>query len=789
MLKNYLRVALRSFWRNKTFSLINTTGMALGMTFCLLIMLWVQDEKKVDGFHANAKQLFSIYERQFYDNKVEGVYYTPGLLADELKKNIPEIRYATGYGNTTLTSFRAGDKVQKEQGTHAGADFFSMFSYPLLLGKAPNALNDPSAIAISRKMAADFFGSPDAAMGKTIRCNDRKDFIVSAVFENLPTNVSERFDYLINWNSLIEDNPWLKEFGNNSPQTMVMLHPSANPAAVDDKIRHFLDKYNKDQGPGFRIELHLQRFDEKYLNSHFRDGQPDGGRIEYVKLFSLIALFILAIACINFMNLTTARSVKRAKEIGIRKVVGALRGSLIRQFIGEAILLCVMAVLLALLSSALLLPAFNSLTGKQMELPASDYRFWLILAGLTVATGAVAGSYPALLLSSFNPVKVLKGSLKFGTGPLLFRKGLVVFQFVLSIVLIIGTVVVSRQVSFIQSKNIGYDRGNLLYIPLEGALASKYPVFKQQALADGTIESITHIDQAPTLMTNGTGGVEWEGKAPNTMPQFTPETVGYDFVKTMKLQLAAGRDFSKDFPTDTANFILNEAAVEKIGYKNPIGRQITMWRTKGTIVGVIRDFHFNSMHEAIQPLILRLSERKDNGQMLVRIKAGKTREAIASLGALCKTLNPAFPFTYKFSDLEFEKLYKSEQLVGSLSRYFSLLAIFISCLGLLGLVMFTAEQRTKEFGIRKVLGANLLSLFALLSRDFLLLVAIAALIAFPIAWYGTHSWLQAFAYRTEISWWIFILAGLAAVLIALLTVSIQSVKAALVNPVKSLRTE
>jgi putative ABC transport system permease protein len=356
-------------------------------------------------------------------------------------------------------------------------------------------------------------------------------------------------------------------------------------------------------------------------------------------------------------------------------------------------------------------------------------------------------------------------------------------------VLIIGTITVSRQVNYIQAKNLGYDRENLLYIPIEGELTKKYTVFKEEALAMDGIESITHIDETPTLIDRGTGGVDWIGKEPNTKPQFTPEDVGYDFTKTMKLQMAEGRDFSAAYSTDSLQYIVNEATVKKIGYTDPIGKPITLWKKQGTIIGVLKDFHFNSMHEEIRPLILRLREKKEDGSILVRTKPGKTKQALASLEIICKKLNPAFPFTYQFSDLEYAKLYKSEQMVGSLSKYFSLLAIFISCLGLLGLVMFTAEQRTREFGIRKVLGATSGSLFALLSKDFLLLVLIATVIAFPLAWFGMQKWLENFVYRAPVSWWVFIIAGVAALLIALFTVSLQAIKAALANPVKSLRSE
>jgi hypothetical protein len=489
------------------------------------------------------------------------------------------------------------------------------------------------------------------------------------------------------------------------------------------------------------------------------------------------------------MNLTTARSVKRAKEIGVRKVVGALRFALIRQFIGEALVVVSVAIIFSLLIVTLVLPQFNQLTDKQIQLPLHDSTFWLSIAGLLFVTGFISGSYPAVYLCSFKPVRVLKGSMKFTSSALWFRKGLVVFQFMLSIILIIGTIVVSKQVNYIQTMNLGYDRENLLYIPLEGDLLAKYELFKNESLKAPGIKYISRITDNPTEIDNGTGGVQWIGKDPNLDIEFTQSAVGYDFAKTMHLQFVQGRDFSKDFPTDSAGYIINESALKIIGYKNPVGKPLTFWQKPGTIIGVLKDFHFNSLHVPIRPMVLRLGENIEWGQALVKTQPGKTKEALASLERICKELNPKFPFTYKFSDDEYAKLYKSEQVVSKLANYFAVLAIFISCLGLLGLVMFTAEQRTKEFGIRKVLGASPITLFNLLSKEFLLLVLIALIIASPLAWLAMHNWLQDYAYKIDISWWMFVIAGITAVLIALITVSFQAIKSSLANPVKSLRTE
>lgn len=789
MLKNFLKVALRNMWKQKGYSFLNIFGLAIGMTCSLLILLWIRDEKNMDNLHANGDRLFSIYERQYYDGKIEAGGYTPGLLPEEMKRVLPEVELSTGFTWTEKTTWQVGDKILKQEGRAASADYFRMFSIPLLQGSPATALATPVSVALSHKMANEFFGSPQAAMGQAIRFDNRKEYKVTAVFEDLPGGVSTKYDYLINWPAWLEDNKWAKDWGNNGPQTIVMLRKDADPAAFTKKITHFLDNLNKDQGKSFRIELGMQRYGDVYLHSNFVNGKVAGGRIEYVRLFTIVAIFILLIACINFMNLTTARSVRRAKEIGIRKVVGAVRPALIRQFIGEAVVLSCFSVILALGMVLLLLPMFNHLTGKTISFPFSVSGFWLALLALTLVTGVVSGSYPALFLSAFRPIKVLKGSIKFNPSVAWFRKSLVVFQFVLSIILIIGTIVVSGQVNYAQSINLGYDRENLVYIPLEGDLTPKYKTFREQALQLPGVTQVTRTSQDPTQLENGTGGVEWDGKDPNNLVMFTNISVGYDFIKTMKLQLIAGRDFSRDYATDTVGYILNEEALRRVGYKDPIGRNFTLWHKSGKIVGIVKDFHFSSLHEPIHPLIIHYGEDDNYGQVVVRIKGSQTREALGNLEKLCHQLNPRFPFTYKFADDEYRELYKSESIVHNLANCFAGLAIFVCCLGLLGLAMFTAEQRTKEFGIPKVLGAKVTTLFTLLSKDFIMLVLIAFLVATPLAWWAMNEWLKNFAYHISLQWWVFALAGALAMAIALVTVSFQALKVAMANPVNSLRSE
>lgn len=787
MIKNNLKVAWRNFTRGGSHTIINVAGLAVGLACSLLIMLWVQDERSVDGFHANGKQLYQVYERQKNNGKIDANYYTQGLLADELKKRVPEVQYASGLEQNHPFTFEAGNKVIKMDGSYAGTDFFRMFSYPLLQGTAETALNTPDGIAISRKMAEDFFGSADKAMGKPIRYENRISLHVTAVFENIPANSSQQFDFLRSWKAFLAENAWANNWGSASPATLVQLRADADPVKVGEKIKGFINLYRK-QTNDAHTEIILQPYTEKYLHSTFKNGKADGGRIEYVRLFSFVAIFILLVACINFMNLATARSARRAKEVGVRKVIGAVRSTLLTQFLSEALLLTLVSMVIAVFLAMALLPAFNGLTGKQMTAPINQPVFWLTLTGLLLLTGIVAGSYPAFFLSSLNPVRVLKGSLTFSRGATFFRQGLVVFQFTLSIVLIIGMIVIYRQVQYVQTKNLGYNRENLLYVPLEGELIKNYELFKNEASKIPGIEAISKMKESPTVIAHSKGDISWTGKDPNQSTAIADAEVGYDFVKTMKLQLKEGRDFSKEF-ADSSSYLVNEASAKRMNYQNPIGMPVYLGDKKGKIVGVLKDFHFNSMHEAIEPLVIRLGDRQKWGTILVRTEAGKTKEAIAGLEKLCKELNPDFTFSYQFSDQEYAKLYQSEQVVSRLSNYFAFLAIFISCLGLFGLAMFTVSQRRKEIGVRKVLGASVSNIAALLSAGFLKPVVIAILIAFPVSWYAMNSWLQDFAYKIDISYWMFALAGLLTLGIALLTVSFQSIKAALINPVKSLRSE
>ena len=787
MIKNYFKTAWRNLLNNKTFSLINIFGLALGMTCSLVIMLWLKDEYNRDRFHQNDKRLCRVMENQYFSGSISTFESTPGIFAENIVKDIPEIQLASQMLWEEEPLFTVNNTFDKEKGRYVQKDFLKMFSYKLAKGNAASALDRPDGVVISKKMAEKYFKGTDP-IGKMMKVDSRDNVMVTGVLEEIPELSSLKFDFLMSYDLWFKRNDWAKDWGNNGPRCYVLLAANTSIDKVNAKIKNYLKTKNKESN----IELFLQNYGESYLYSNWDNGKQNGGRIDYVRIFSVVAVIILLIACINFMNLATARSLKRAREIGVRKVVGAGKRQLIAQFIGESLFVSFLALCLTLLIVALLLPAFNTLTEKHLSINFADPSFLLLLLGLTLGTGIISGSYPALFMSSLKPIIILKGVLKFKSGAAYFRKALVVFQFALSIILILGMIVIYRQIDFIHNKNLGFAKEDLLYIPIEGELQKTYPAFKDELLRQTGIKSVSSSQSSPLEVGSSTQGVRWPGKDTTKMILFSNNPITYDYIKTMGIQLVDGRDFDPSYGLDSNNYLVNEAAAGKIGYKEPVGKELTMWGDKGTIVGLMKDYHYNSLHVPIEPLILRLFKKSWNsywGNVIIRTEKGKTKQAITSMEKIYKQFNPGFPFKYYFTDDEIAKNYKAENTVSKLSKYFAFLAIFISCLGLFGLVTFTAEQKTKEISIRRVLGASVPGIIRMLSKEFLKLVLIAALIAFPVAWWVMYKWLNDFAYRVEIGWWIFPVAGVAAILIALLPISFQSIKAAVANPVKSLRTE
>ena len=787
MIKNYIKTAWRNLIRNRTYSFINILGLSLGIASSLFIYLWIRDEKSYDNFHKNSERLYQVIvsDKDKSGNITRSYDYTPGLLADALKNQVPEIVSVATVIWQDEYLFSVDEKIGKEKGRYVGTDFLKMFSFRLLNGDPSTALNAPNNIVISRKLATNYFGNNNA-VGKTIRIDDKRDYVVSGILENTPPNSSLKFDFLMPIQHGFEDNHWMIDGWNHfGPATYVILRPDASLAKINAKLKDFLVKQDKVLNDKV---VSLQLFKDRYLYSKFTNGVPDGGRIEYVRLFSIIAAFILLIACINFMNLATARSLKRSKEIGVRKVSGAIQTAIFKQFVLEAIITTFFAMLGAIVIVLGLLPFFNRITEKSVSLhPGPSLIMTFVL--LTVITGFIAGSYPALFLSKLKPILVLKGGLQFKSGDKLFRKGLVVFQFVLSTVMIVCTIVVYKQMNYAQTKNLGLNHSNLIYMWVEGDLVKNYEIFKRESLASGNMENISFCGATPTNVGWWSPGMKWDGKDPEDKTLFAEVEVYHDFLKTMKIDLVEGRDFSPSLPTDSTNFIINEAAAGYMKMKDPIGASFSHGDMKGKIIGVVKDYHFRSLHDPIAPAFIHLAPAPEHGVAIIRALPGKTKQTLSTIEAVSKKYNAKYPFSYVFADDDLNRQYHSEMIVGKLAAAFAFIAIFICCMGLFGLSIFIAEQRTKEIGIRKVVGASVMRIVSLLSANFLFLVLLAFIIASPVAWWIMNKWLEDFAYRTTIRWPVFVLTGSITLGIALLTISFQAVKAAIANPVKSLRTE
>ncbi|MVM31477.1 FtsX-like permease family protein [Spirosoma sp. HMF4905] len=793
MILNYVKIAWRNLLRHKLYSGINIFGLALGMACSLLIGLWVNDERSSNHFLPDLDRLYVVHYNLVREGEILTNLTTPGPLQEAIQKDIPQVESATkiaDWPNLLVKPItpKQDQKTGKEQGYYATSGFFDVFRLPALAGNPKAALADPGQIVITRRMAEKYFAG-GSALGEQLQLNNDKMYRVGAVIDDLPTASTLQFEWVANFSAFEKE--WMKAWGDNPFQTYVRLKPASTAAQTEASMKGIYPRYTdwKSAKEG-RIFPILQPLNEVYLYGNYQNGVPVGGRIEYVRIFSIVALFLLLIACINFMNLATARSALRAREIGVRKVIGALRSSLIGQFISESFVTSLLAVGLALSLVWIALPLFNTEFNKQLTLQPTDPALWLIVVGLVLLTGLLSGSYPAVFLSSLQPAKTLKGTLRLGTGPVLFRRALVIVQFTLSTSLIVGMIILGRQMQYLQTKNLGMDRENVVVIPLEGEILKpgRAELVRQRALRLSGVASAATVNHLPTNIQGGSGDLNWPGKDPGQKAEVSADFVGPDFAKMMNIKLLAGRDFQVNRPADSAGYLVNESAAKLMRMTNPIGKEIDFLRGKGPIIGLLQDFHLQSLHQKITPLILAFDDGNAS-YLLIKLKAGQTSPTLTSLERLIKQANPTYPFTYLFLDEAYGRLYSREQQVTTLINSFGVLAIFISCLGLFGLVAFMAEQRTKEIGIRKVLGASVTSLVTLLSKDFLKLILIAIVIASPIAWYAMNRWLQSFAYRIDLDWWVFALAGLLAVSIALLTISFQSVKAALMNPVKSLRSE
>ena len=787
MFRHNMLLAYRNSLRNKSTFLINLIGLSTGLSCALLIALWVMDELQIDKFHENDSRLYQAMINHQLSNGIETGEYTQALLADALMEEIPEVELAVTGSENIPTPFvlSANEKKIKGYGQWVGADFFKLFSYKILKGDKATILKDKKSIAISDKLARRIFNTTDV-IGKTLDwqiIQFNSVATITGVFQEIDKHSTNQFDFLLPFevyeNMMGENIHW----GNFNARTYVLLKENTDVEQLNKRLSTFIQK----KADWDNISLLLKPYSEKYLYGKYENGKQVGGRIEYVRLFSIIAIFILIIACINFMNLSTAKASHKLKEVGVRKTIGAGRSTLVGQYLGESIFMALFALLTALVLVQLFLPNFNLITGKQLALPF-NLSMILGLLGITLLTGIIAGSYPALYLSSFSPAKVLKGTINSSTGELWVRKTLVVFQFSMSVILIVSVFVVYKQIEYIQTKNLGYDRENIITFPKEGMAESNLETFLEQIKKIPSIKNASASSNAMVAGGGTTTGVNWPGKNPDENIRFGNIMVSPNFIETLGIELKEGRSFSKNFGAEEHNMIFNETAIKTMGLANPIGQKINLWGEEANIVGVVKDFNFATLHEKVAPLFFKL-EPKSTHLIMAKIKKGKERDAIRQLEVFYKKVNPGYSFEYTFLDADFEAQYKAEARVSILSRYFAGLAILISCLGLFGLVAFSAQRKTKEIGIRKILGASTFGIVLMLSADFTKMVIVAIIIALPISYLISKNWLEGFAFQIELKTWFFIAAGLVALLIAWIAVGLQTVRAAQINPVECLKNE
>lgn len=789
MIKNYFKIAWRNIMKHKGFSLINGGGLTLGIASCLLLLLYVSYHLGYDHQFKNLDNIYVVENNQPGDGKIYTFTATPGQAVTAIKSEVPGVVQAA-----RAESYSAGGLLTynnnsfKKAGLFADPAFFSIFSYHFIKGNAATALAQPNSIVITTDLAKTFFGNKNP-MGKIITRNNKLPLMVTGVIDHIPANESYQFDYVIPYVQFEADQPWAKNagWGSNFCQTFVQLKDAGSLNRANAVMAPMVGKH----ADGDKNQLFLFPVSKFHLYEKFDNGKSVGGTIDQMHLFEILALCILLIACVNFMNLSTARSEERAKEVGIRKAIGSNRSSLIWQFITESLILSFLSTIVAVIILVLCIPFFNNLLNIKLSLPTNEWYTWATIIGIAAITGLISGSYPAFYLSSFQPIKVLKGRFKGSASVLPIRKILVVVQFVFAVFLITATICIYRQIRYVQNLGNGYNKNNLVEVPVEGSLDTKSDVLINDLKTKGAITNATTVSLSVTQSGNNTWGVDWPGKDPNAKILFDILNAGFDFVHTVGVKLVAGREFSSQYPVDTAGktVMLNEAAIAVMHLKNPIGTQIKYQGNPVTIVGVYKDFVRGSPYEKVPPMITQYI----GGQAVtIDLRLNPARSITANIDQINKSLraiNPAYPPTINFVDSDFAKKFQNEKVLGMLSNIFGGLAIIISCLGLFGLAAYAAEQRTKEIGVRKVLGASVANLAGLLSKDFLKLVMFAIVIAIPVSVWLLHIWLQKYEYHIPLSWWIMALASIITIAIAIITVSFQAIKAALANPVKSLRSE
>jgi len=786
MLKNYFKIAIRNLKVKKAFSVINITGLAVGMAGAILIFLWVQNEYSYDSFHANNKTLYKVWFRFVTKDYAGTQDVTPGPLGDALKQGFPEVKNAARIYWSEDKLFNYKDASIKAKGNEVDKAFLTMFTFPLSEGNAAHALDDINSIVITKHLAQKIFKNADP-INQLVKLDNKQVYKVTGVLNELPNNTEFDFEYLLpipTAGAFNNDNSW----GSNSYYTYVQLQPNADINQVNQKIKNLAKQHSSDNA---NTEVFLYPFSKMHLYSRFENGKVAGGRIETVHLLLAIAGIILLIACINFMNLSTAQSQKRAKEVGVRKVMGAARISLISQFLIESLAITLIAGLLALVLVQLCLPAFNQLTTKSLFVNYGDPLYWMAFLGFILITGIIAGSYPAFFLSAFRPVKALKGKLNTVRATFNPRKVLVVMQFAVAIVLVISTIIIYRQIKFAQSRDTGYHIDNLAEVPVEGDIRKNYQLIKNDLLASGAATAMcqTSIDVTIDGATGGGYSIDGSNKDQQNITFSRFGTSG-DFIKTMGLKLTGGRDIDFNaYPSDSVACMLNETAVKQLGLKDPIGNFIKSGNFPIKVVGVFKDFIIRSPYVNVGPMIVFATKHWIYNTVIRFNPQNDMAKNLQVAEKIFKKYNPAYPFTYQFVDREYQQKFNDQQQTGTLAAVFACLTIFISCLGLFGLASYMAENRAKEIGIRKVLGASVAGITQMLAREFVALVIIAIIVAVPIAWWAANKWLQDFTYRINIGWATFAAASIMAILIAILTVSFQSIKAAIANPVDSIKTE
>ncbi len=786
MLRHQLTLAFRSFMKFKKIFVINLFGLAIGLTTVILILLWVKDELNIGRYHKKIDRIYTVMTNHDNSGGIVTWSITPGEMAEAMKAEFPQIELSAGTSPFIEgVAFENGDTKMSGAGLFVDQSYFDVFSVDFVEGNPSRIMAGINNLAISETMATKLFGSPKEAIGKSVKWqvyDFQNEVEVTGVFKDLGSMDLDKHDYFLSFSYFKQMLGDGVHWGNFNASTYLLLRRDTDVEAFNEQIDGFIKAKDK----GSNVSAFVQPYGDTYLYGTYEDGKVAGGRISYVKLFSAIAIFILIIACINFMNLTTARSMSRVKEIGVKKSMGASRGGLFSQFMVESLVLTFLALLLAIVFVYILQPFFNQVTSKTLSL-AFQPELILILLSIGIVTGILAGIYPAAYLSKFKPVDVMKSSVKGSFGEMLARKGLVVFQFSISLLLIIGILVIGKQMSFIQNQNLGYDQSHLLQINASGVLPNVLDSFLAELKNSPGVEDASSLSHPLVGLRSSTIGLTWEGKNPDEQVKFENITVNMGLVETMGLELVDGRAFSPDFGEENSKIILNEAAVRTIGFDDPVGKIVNLWGEDKEVIGVLKDFNFESLKENVKPAFLKY----DPGfaeKIMVRINSENQQETIAGIDGLF-VKQTAQPMDFSFMDADYQSLYVSEQRVSKLAKYFGVMAIFLSCLGLVGLAAFTAEKRKKEIGVRKVMGASTLGILRLVSKDFVQLVLLSIVIAVPLAWYLADNWLKTYAYQTNLSWWIFAGSGILLVFIAVVTVGVQAYKAASDNPVNSLKSE